>query len=114
MNVSSKLCNPRATVKGARKVFGDLFRKPELVTKKEMDGERHASRCIHTTLCLCVEGTGEPEGSGQQSQAAHAESSSRGFKQAPACNMDETQAPCRTMEDLGPFLDLTVTLSMCM
>lgn len=54
-------------------------------------------------LCVCVEGTDEPEGSGQQSQAAHAETSSRGFKQAPACNMDETQAPCRTVEDLGAF-----------
>lgn len=44
--------------------------------------------------------TGKPEGPGQQSQAAHAETSSRGFKQAPACNMDETGAPCRTVR--GP------------
>ena len=49
--------------------------------------------------CVCVGETGEPEGPGQQSQAAHAETSSRGFKQAPACNMDETGAPCRTVRE---------------
>lgn len=51
-------------------------------------------------LCACVRGreTGEPEGPGQQSQAAQAETNTRGFKQAPACNIDETGAPCRTSQ----------------
>lgn len=34
----------------------------------------------------------------------------RGFKQAPACNMDESGAPCRTVRGAGPCLDLTLCL----
>lgn len=38
------------------------------------------------------------------------QSRSRGFKQAPACNMDESGAPCRTVRGPGPCLDLTLSL----
>lgn len=75
-----------------------------------MDLRYRTSVCV----CLCVGETGEPEGPGQQSQAAHAETSSRGFKQAPACNMDETRAPSRTVSGPRACLDLTVSLSMCL
>lgn len=61
-------------------------------------------------VCVCEEVTGEPAGPGQQSQAARADSCSRGFKQAPACNMDETGVPCRTVR--GPWPCLEVTLSL--
>lgn len=55
---------------------------------------------FHWGLCMrvCVYGgAGEPKGPGHQSQAAHADSCSGGFKGAPACNMDETGAPYRTV-----------------
>lgn len=61
---------------------------------------------LRSCECVCAKGeTVEPEGAGQQSQAAHAERSSRGFKQAPACNMDETGVPCRTVRGPRACLD---------
>lgn len=72
-----------------------------------------ALRGLCVCLCVCVwERQASPRGLGQQSQAAHAETSSRGFKQAPACNMDETGAPCRTVRGPKACSDLTVSLSV--
>lgn len=50
-----------------------------------------------------------PGGPGLQSQAAHAEWRRKGFKQAPACNMDETGACCSTFRGTMTWLDLTLS-----
>lgn len=65
--------------------------------------------CITEIVCGKKRQAG-PAGPGQQSQAGCAESCSRGFKQAPACNIDETGAPCRTVGGPRPCLDVTPSL----
>lgn len=52
--------------------------------------------------CLCEGETGRPEGPGQQSQAGHAETSSRGFKQGLHVIWMRPELPAEHSEDPGP------------
>lgn len=72
-------------------------------------------------LCVCVKEGGRgretvsnPRGPNSKAKLPMQRGSSGGFKQAPACNMDETGAPCRTVRGPRASLDLTVCLSMCL